>query len=307
MKLPVIDSSIATEVEFQKFYQGRKEEIQNYLKEHGCVKFRGIQIKTSEDFSSLIGSVSDKFIRYIDGNSPRTSLSDTVYTSTEYDPKEKITMHSELSYSVSWPKNIFFTSIIQAMSGGETLIADNREILANMDDFVVEIIRAKGVEYIRNLHGGEGFGPSWQDTFESDDRGVVSEFCTKQGITFNWVGENTLQIKNRSQGIINHHLRGEEIWFNQIDQFHPQQLGKDLTEALNIMYSDPKDFPMYVQFADGTPICGDFVEEILKVIDTVSLAPKWGANEILMLDNEMISHGRNPFKGNRKVLVSMTN
>ena len=33
-----------------------------------------------------------------------------------------------------------------------------------------------------HLHGGNGLGPSWQDTFETSDRGTVEEFCTRAGI-----------------------------------------------------------------------------------------------------------------------------
>jgi hypothetical protein len=72
------------------------------------------------------------------------------------------------------------------------------------------------------------------------------------------------------------------------------------------MYESTEDFPMNVKFSDGTPIEEGVVHEILNTIEKVTVAPVWNTNEFLMVDNELISHGRNQFSGERKVLVSMS-
>jgi len=103
---------------------------------------------------------------YVEGNSPRTKIHGKVYTSTEHPPEEFISLHNELSYGSKWPSYIFFCCAIPALSGGSTSVADSRTILAELSENTRNAFKEKGVEYIRNLHGGYGSGPSWQDTFK---------------------------------------------------------------------------------------------------------------------------------------------
>lgn len=290
--------------DFIAYYKSHQHEIEEAMRQ-GAVKFNGIQIETQDNFQHIVDAISDKFMNYIDGNSPRTKLSGNVYTSTEYDQTQRITMHNELSYSAKWPNKLFFSCLKPAEQGGETLLADSREILRKMDQKIVEEVRKKGVLYIRNLHSGTGIGPSWQDTFETADKEQLENYCRSYGINFEWGKNGELRLKQYSKGIINHRITAEELWFNQIDQFHPIQLGEDMLETLTILYESAEEYPMYVTFGDGTAISQDMVQEISSTIDSLVMAPAWQKNELLIVDNEMIAHGRNPYLGTRKVVVAM--
>jgi len=48
------------------------------------------------------------------------------------------------------------------------------------------------------------------------------------------------------------------------------------------------------------------IKEIIETIDSLTIAPQWNTNELLILDNEIVCHGRNSFTGDRLVLVSMS-
>lgn len=291
---------------FVSFFLKHREEIEDKLLINGAIKFQGVKIDSTAVFQEVVNAISSKFLAYIDGNSPRTKLTGTVYTSTEYDKTQRITMHNELSYSAKWPNKLFFTCLQPAETGGETLLADSREILKNMHSDIVSEIQAKGIIYIRNLHGGTGIGPSWQDTFETQDRKTLEAYCTSYGIGFEWLENGNLRLKQRSKGIIEHRKSGEQVWFNQIDQFHPCHLGEELYAAMMAIYDSPEEFPMYVRYGDGQNISEETVKEILKTIDGVTIAPVWQTNELLIVDNELVSHGRNAYTGERKVLVSMS-
>jgi alpha-ketoglutarate-dependent taurine dioxygenase len=290
---------------FVSFYHDNKAEIEEQLARHGALKFRGVQIDSAETFQRITNAISSKFLNYIDGNSPRTKVTGTVYTSTEYDNTQRITMHNELSYSAKWPGKLFFTCIQPSETGGETLLADSREILNQMSDSIKTKISEKGIIYIRNLHGGTGMGPSWQDTFETDDPRQVEAYCDQYGIEYEWGDNDMLKVSQPSKGIIAHRNTGEKLWFNQLDQFHPLHIGEELLEALTTLYGSPDSFPMYVTFGDGTAIPDGMVKEIMDTIDQTIISPVWQKNELLIVDNEMVSHGRNPFTGERKVLVAM--
>jgi len=291
---------------FIHHYNSNKVVFEELLAKNGAIKFTGIDIGSVDDFQFIVNSISTKFMNYVDGNSPRTKLSDHVYTSTEYDKTQRITMHNELSYSAKWPAKLFLTCLIPAETGGETLLADSRLILERMNREIVSEINAKGILYTRNLHGGKGIGPSWQDTFETNDTKVVEAFCRSSRIDFEWVNGNMLRLKQPSPGIISHRLTGEELWFNQIDQFHPFQLGEEMYETLKLIYGDPEYFPTYVSFGEGSEISESLIDEIQQTIMDVTIAPAWKKNELLVVDNEMVAHGRNSYTGDRKVLVAMS-
>ena len=175
-----------------------------------------------------------------------------------------------------------------------------------MNDSIVSEVKERGIMYIRNLHGGVGMGPSWQDTFETEDEKEVENYCGLYSIDYEWGENGMLKVRQPSKGIIKHRESGEEIWFNQIDQFHPLHISEELYEALEAMYGTTEEFPMYVTFGDGKPIEDDMVREIIDTIDTTIISPVWEKNELLIVDNELVSHGRNSFTGSRKVVVSMS-
>jgi alpha-ketoglutarate-dependent taurine dioxygenase len=291
---------------FIAYYLENKEGIEDLLQRSGAIKFRGVRIESLAGFQHIVDSISAKFLSYVDGNSPRTKLSGNVYTSTEYDKAQRITMHNELSYSAKWPNKLFFSCLQPAETGGETLLADSREILRRMDGHIVSEIRQRGITYIRNLHSGMGMGPSWQDTFETDDKQQLEEFCHACAVEYEWGNAGQLRIKQFSKGIIGHRNTREMVWFNQVDQFHPCHLGAEMFEILKMMYDQPENFPMYVRFGDGKEIDEKLIREIMKTIDEVTIAPVWQKNELLIVDNELVSHGRNSYTGDRSVLVAMS-
>ncbi|AOM78762.1 TauD/TfdA family dioxygenase [Pedobacter steynii] len=302
----IIGLSDADSVNFISYYQTNKIEIEEQLNRIGAIKFQNVSISSLHDFQDIVNAISDKFLSYVDGNSPRTKLTDNVYTSTEYDKNQKITMHNELSYSAQWPNKLFFSCLIPSETGGETLLADSREIVKAMNPEIVEEVKRKGITYIRNLHGGLGLGPSWQDTFETADPRQLETYCKSYNITYQWGENGILRLMQPSKGVIRHRTTDELIWFNQIDQFHPVHLGDEIYEIMQSIYESTEDFPMNVKFGDGTAIEEDMVHEILNTIETVTIAPVWNKNELLIIDNELVSHGRNEFSGERKVLVSMS-
>lgn len=293
--------------EFIAYYKANESKIDQDLATYGAIKFQNVPINSAEDFQHIVGALSPEFLNYQNGNSPRKKVANHVYTSTEYDKSQVITMHNEMSYSASWPKKLFLSCLTVSETGGETLLADSREILKRMNPTIVENIKTKGIRYIRNLHGGDGFfGKSWQETYETDDKSKVEEYLKAEQIDFQWREDNSLQIIQARKGLNEHRDTKELVWFNQIEHFHPVHLGDEIYEIIKSMYTSPLAYPMYVQYGDGSEISEEVIKEIIKTIDSVTLAPKWQANELLIVDNEIACHGRNPYTGDRLVLVSMS-
>ena len=85
----VIDLGESEPEQFVAYYRDKRDELENILARIGVLKFKGVKIGSTETFQQIVNSISSKFLNYIDGNSPRTKLTGTVYTSTEYDPAQK--------------------------------------------------------------------------------------------------------------------------------------------------------------------------------------------------------------------------
>ena len=61
------------------------------------------------------------------------------------------------------------------------------------------------------------------------------------------------------------------------------------------------------KFGDGSDIPKDYFVKINRILEKNSLNIKWKKNDILLINNLAISHGRRKYSGDRKVYVAMTN
>lgn len=292
--------------DFVNWYVVHQELVDDLVQRTGSVLFKGIIMDDLADFEFVTESLFTRFVSYIDGFSPRTKLSKSIYTSTEYDADFRITLHNELSFSHVWPSKLLFFCVTPASEGGATTLADCRQILKTLDLGLLAAFEQKGVTYIRNLHNGEGLGPSWQQTYETKDKAQVEKFCKSGGTEFSWTDEGYLHLVQKKPATIRHRQTGEKLWFNQVDQFHPSQLNKEIHETLMELYGGNEWLlPMYGCFGDGSPISQEQIDLLHAGIEKCLVPIQWKTGDLLIVDNEMLSHGRMPYKGDRKILVSM--
>ncbi len=283
-------------------------DLRKELNIFGAILFRGFNINSESEFETVVDKLVPAKMAYIDGNSPRTSLGKGVYTSTEFPSEAFITLHNELSYAYKWPRKLYFCCITPAEEGGETPLADCRKILEILPKDLINRWRNKGLKYIRNLHGGNGLGVSWQETFETSDKNKVNEILENENAIFHWNDDGQLHIEQQRDAIKNHPDTGEKIWFNQADQFHASSLGKELYDAIKLLYKGNElAFPQHCCHGDGSSISLEDLQTIHDTTDKLCVKPKWQRGDFLIVDNMLISHGRMPFKGERRVLVSMSN
>ncbi|GIQ58330.1 hypothetical protein Flavo103_14660 [Flavobacterium collinsii] len=286
-----------------------KEEMDVIIKfthTNGAILFRGFDVDNEISLEECTSGFPGNGLDYVGGNSPRTKLHNKVYTSTEYPPNLFISLHNELSYASSWPKFIFFCCSVPSHTGGSTVIADSRKIYNDLSEELLNEFKTKGVRYIRNLNGGAGAGVSWQKTFETDNKYEVEEHCRLNQIDIKWRSNNSLQLIENRQAIVQHDVSSEWVWFNQADQFHPSTNPPQIYEALMDCYEDDVlSMPQYACFGDGSFIPLEYLDEIREVTRKHSVYFTWNKGDLLVLDNVLTAHGREPFQGERKILVSM--
>lgn len=291
----------------REWHAANREWLEEQLLAHGAVLFRGFSIRTQELFQDAVTFLGGDTLNYVDGNSPRSKLGGGVYTSTEYPPEFFISLHNELSYSARWPSRVFFCCIVAPGEGGETPLADSRGILRRLPAHVRDAFVQKQVKYIRNLHGGAGLGPSWQKTFEAEDRATVEQFLQETDSDFQWNDDGSLTVTQIRPATAVHPRTGEEVWFNQADQFHPSTHPPAVYESLMAFYDGREDLmPQTASFGDGTPMDRALLDEVRRAAGEEMRLFPWQEGDLLMVDNMLVAHGRRPFRGARKILVAMT-
>ena len=208
-------------------------------------------------------------------------------------------MHSENSYSPNHPKHIVFCCITPPQTGGETPIADNRKVLQFLDPTIKDKVDKLGVKYVRTLD--EFIGLPWQEVFQTDDKVEVERECTESGIEFDWINDNKLKMSWSKKGIWKHSVTSEAVWFNHVAFFNKHCLGTDIMEFL--MSTDSLPYDTY--YGDCSELSKADIKEIHSAYENASVTFSWEKGDVLFLDNMLSGHSRNPYSGDRKIIVSM--
>ena len=106
------------------------------------------------------------------------------------------------------------------------------------------------------------------------------------------------------RAVTTHPDTGEKLFFNQIQLHHIACLAPDVRKALLSMFAE-EDLPRHVYFGDGSPIADEVMEEIGRMYQECAVAFPWQKGDIIMLDNMLVSHSRNPYVGPRRIVVAM--
>jgi len=302
-QLPLVITPATAGVELTAWAGSNREFLEAHLSHEGAVLFRDFDLTTPEEFEQLIETVSGKLLDYAYRSTPRTLVSGRIYTSTEYPAHQSIPLHNEHAYSRRWPMKLWFFSMQVAADGGETPIADSRKIYQHIPAEIRDCFERKGLMYVRNY--GAGLDLAWQDVFQTTSRLTVEDYCRASEIEFQWIGEDQLRTRQRCQVSAPHPKTGEMVWFNQAHLFHVSRLPVEARDWLLSTFAE-EDLPRNVYFADSSAIEPDMVSEILKVYDQHAVAFPWRAGDVLLIDNMLTAHGRNPFSGKRRVVVGMS-
>lgn len=157
--------------------------------------------------------------------------------------------------------------------------------------------------YVRNF--GDGVALPWQAVFNTNDRSEMEAYCHRHRIEVTWKDENRLRIRYVRPAVTRHPRTGETVWFNHVPLFHIENVQPEVREALLATFKE-EDLPYNAFFGDGSRISASEMHEICEVYRREMVFFQWQPKDILMIDNMLTAHGREPYVGSqRRVLVGM--
>jgi alpha-ketoglutarate-dependent taurine dioxygenase len=319
LPLVVTPKKDATLAEFLELLRSYAPILRARLLEHGGLLFRGFPLQSADDFADAIDALSTgSSVNYIGGDSPRTKVTRTVYTSTEAPSAVKIPLHNELSFVRHHPKHIFFFCEVPPIEGGETILGDARRIYRALDAGVRERLMDRKLKYVSCYYGKsrvmdfvnslQPSHKSWRDVFETDDRARVEELCREHDFAFEWHDENWIRITQTRPAAIRHPETKEWVWFSQahLYDFNPRLLGWWRWVGAKLFYARPHTRLHEIFHADGSPVARADLYHIMDTLDASTVTFPWQRGDVLLLDNVLAMHGRATFGGKRRILAAMT-
>lgn len=291
----------AGEVDAVGWAANHRDGIDALLSRHGAVLFRGFELRSLQDFERFASSIEQAlFGEY--GDLPREARGSKTYHSTPYPKDKMILFHNESSHLERWPRKQFFFCEVACATGGATPIVDCREVLRCLPGELVQRLEAQGLLYVRTFINR--LDVSWREFFKTEDKGEVERRLHGTGTQWRWLDNDGLQTRTRAHAVIRHPVTGQRVFFNQVQLHHPSSLDPDLREDLLMLVGEQR-LPRNVYYGDGSTISDADMATIGRAYEQCAVRFSWRQGDVLMLDNMLAAHARDPYEGPRKIVVAM--
>jgi alpha-ketoglutarate-dependent taurine dioxygenase len=299
--MPLLLQPVAGAPDVVSWAAPRCSDLQELLSRHGALLFRGFSLASQGSLEDFIRAIAGQPLSYRERSSPRSVVAGKIYTSTEYPADQRIFIHNENSYADVFPGVIAFHCVVAPTEGGQTPLADCRKVLEGLPARIRDRFACEGVLYVRNFSADVGL--SWSAAFGSDEPDEVQRRLSEWGYTVTWCG-NRLHTRRIGPAVIRHPQSGEDIWFNHAAFFHVSTLAAPLRDSLLALFGED-GLPNQTYYGGGDSIDGDTLDAIRGAYHAETVMFAWQAGDVLLVDNIAVAHGRNAFRGPRRVVVGM--
>jgi alpha-ketoglutarate-dependent taurine dioxygenase len=301
--LPLVIEPEREDVDLAEWATTNNEFVNTNVLSHGALLFRGFDVPAVRDFERFAQTLCPALYGEY-GDLPREEMGGKVYGSTPYPADETILFHNESSHMHRWPMLIWFYCVKPSEVGGETPIVDCRKIYQALEPDLRQPFAERGLMYVRNFT--PGLDVSWQQFFHTEERSVVEDYCKQAGIDFEWRGDGGLRTRQVCPAIVKHPQTNEMVFFNQLQLHHVSCLAPAVRESLLSMMPE-EDFPRNVYYGDGARIEDAVMDQLVALYRQCAVTFPWQPHDIIMLNNMLVAHSRNPYVGERKIVVALGN
>ncbi|XP_070568531.1 dapdiamide synthesis protein DdaC-like [Ptychodera flava] len=308
--MPAVYEAVGTGLTLREWSDRCRRIMDDKLHVYGTILFRGLPLESGDDFSRFFREVGYRVANPAGRIGRRREVASDVFTASDNNPPAyTLEPHNEMAYTKNYPMKIFFYCQVPAEpgQGGETCIADNRDILPRLDPKVVQKFEKLGIKYhyyVASKAVDKDAYLSWQSTFGSEDKAVVEECLREQECEYKWQEDDSLIYWRYRPPFITHPKTGEKVWFNQLVVGHvsyyfdhPAWVDKKLPY---------ERYPENVYYGDGSEIEPEVIQHIRDVTWQETVGFQLQKGDVLAFDNIYAHHGRIGFDCERVLYVGMT-
>jgi alpha-ketoglutarate-dependent taurine dioxygenase len=282
--------------------EANRESIAGVLSESGSLLVRGLPVRSVEAFAAIRDAVLARRASYAEQATPRSAYGSDVYSATDLPPAQEIRLHNENSYTLRFPGMLVFGCLVAPEQGGATVVGDVRQVLGAIPPELSARFRETGWLLARSY--GSFLNMSWARAFGTSQRSEVSAYCQENLIGCEWQDGDQLRTVQRRAAIVRHPVTGAEVWFNHVAFWNQWSLDDQTREVLIDTYGGD-GLPFDTFYGDGSAIAPEEIAALNDAYASATVKEPWRPGDVLIVDNILTAHGREPFRGERKILVAM--
>ncbi|KAI1613044.1 hypothetical protein EDD36DRAFT_452419 [Exophiala viscosa] len=297
-------------IETIKSLQAQDGILTKKLAQHGTLLFRGLPIHNADDFSRFAHVFGYKPHEIIGIVVDRPLLAPNVAPANEAPKEVLIYNHNESPQVPHAPEYIFFYCNKAPASGGETPISSSLELFNRAQQEIPEFIAELGTKGIlskvtykvdKQYEGGstlrQAFGKDIKDdddeaTRRSKIEAQIARYGRGKHTTSDWTDDNTLVLTHRLPAIRTQPSTNLPTLFTGLAAYYKTTQHNKTATARNKVTSQ--------YFGDGTPIPEKYLAKLADITDEIRVLHKWQQGDVLVYDNIIAQHGRQPWQGEQK-------
>jgi alpha-ketoglutarate-dependent taurine dioxygenase len=302
-------------VETIKSLQERDGTLTKKLARHGTLLFRGLPIHNAEDFSKFAHSFGYKPHEIIGIVVDRPLLAPNVAPANEAPKEVLIYNHNESPQVPHAPEYIFFYGHHVPSKGGESPISSSLELFHRaqheIPEFIAELAE-KGIlsrvtyKYEKQYEGGstlrQAFGKDIVDgdseeTKRSKIEAQIARYGRGKYTTWEWTDDG-LVLTHRLPVIRTQQGTNLPTLFTGLASYW----------KMNQVNAGGRKNVTQQIYGDGSVIPEKYLEHLAKITDEIRVLHRWQKGDVLVYDNVVAQHGREPWEGeqsDRVVLASL--
>ncbi|KAF1812392.1 taurine catabolism dioxygenase TauD [Eremomyces bilateralis CBS 781.70] len=309
-----LDNSIET----IKSLQAQDGLLTKKLALHGTLLFRGIPIHDANDFSRFAHAFGYKPHEIIGIVVNRPELAPNVAPANEAPKEVLIYNHNESPQVPHAPEYIFFYNHRAPVVGGESPISSSLELFhraqQEIPEFIEElgekgilstVVYKLGQQYVGGSTLRQAFG---KEIIDGDDAATqrakieaqIARYGRGKYTTWEWQDDETLVLTHRLPAIRTQPGTDLPTLFTGLAAYWKNKLNEGTARG--------RPSPTQQLYGDGTPIPEKYLEHLVKITDETRVLHKWQRGDVLVYDNIISQHGRQPWEGeqsDRVVLASL--
>ncbi|CDM27392.1 hypothetical protein CBS147339_5391 [Penicillium roqueforti] len=299
-------------IETVKTLQEKDGILTKKLARHGTLLFRNLPIHNAEDFSKFAHAFGYKPHEIIGIVVDRPVLAPNVAPANEAPKEVLIYNHNESPQVPHAPEYIFFYGHHAPSKGGESPISSSLELFnraqQEIPEFIAELAE-KGIlskvtyRVEKQYEGGstlkQAFGKEVQDHDDEETKrrkieAQIARYGRGQHTTWDWTDDGLI-LTHRLPVIRTQPGTNLPTLFTGLAAYWKRtqfdaEARKNVTQQL---------------FGDGTPIPEKYLAHLAKITDEIRVLHRWQKGDVLVYDNVIAQHGREPWQGEQSDRVIM--